>query len=227
MDAATDPSPPAAPEPAPTTFSNDYWGNINTIYQPAQSHDPPFGIGWDHPVFHHDPHQQPASHSAELYATPQPGWHQHSQLQHSAVPEPQQNYELQNQYRLTSYSTQQQPQQQANATPFEQPPSNSPYPPYGFDTQNYYQNPLTSHSSFEQQAPVELQRVALQNVTENSLEGHAPVYASPNLQNIQVKPVSVAVISSDLMADNRFSRDLFRLPMTLRHTHLPPVITTP
>ncbi|EEP81253.1 predicted protein [Uncinocarpus reesii 1704] len=201
MDAATDPNPPPSTEQAAAPFSADYWNGMNSIYPPTQSHDQPFGIGWDHPVFQqHTPHPQPQSQTPDLYAHPQQGWHQ-AAVAHSVVPEPQQNYDISNQYRIDSFQQQQQlPQHhQSSTASYDSPQPNAPYPTYSFvEAPTYYQNPLTAHNNYSTQPQVDLQRSRLQNVPESSLESHPTTYATPSAlrPNIQARPVSFATAYS-------------------------------
>lgn len=196
--AATDPTPPAAPNADPASFPQEFWGfpPSQPLGQPLEQ---PFGIGWDHAVFHHSSpqHQQQ---STELYAHSQPAWHPHTSLQ------TQQNYELQNQFRMTSY-----PERQ-------QQPTSASYPPYTFETQNYYQTPLTTNGHFEQQVPVGLQRVSLQNDTGNTFESLAPAYSSQSVQPIQVKTIVNNIFPLNSLANHCYSPGPFHSPMNFRHT---------
>ncbi|WEW60221.1 hypothetical protein PRK78_005706 [Emydomyces testavorans] len=196
MDAATDTNPSSSNEPPATSFANEYWNGMTSIYSSVQSHDQPFGIGWDHPVFQQHgspPHPQPQTQTPDLYEHHQRGWHQTS-LQNSVVAEPHQSFEIPNQFRMTYHQQPQQQQQQQSPPSYDTPQPNAAYPTYSFETPTYYQNSLSTHGSYNQQNPVDLQRVALRNVPETSLEHNPAAYAvSPSLQqNIQARPVPFA-----------------------------------
>ncbi|KAI2222873.1 hypothetical protein LOZ12_005997 [Ophidiomyces ophidiicola] len=196
MDAAADPNPPPSTDPAPASFSNEYWNGISSLYPSAPSHEEPFGIGWDHPVF-----QTPQAQSSDLYTHPQQTWHQ-SPLQHTVLPEPHQVFDLPNQYQIAFQqqqqsqqqpSSQHQPQQQAAPQPRQQQPpivtydssqQTPAYPAYPFD--NSYYSPLPP-ASYAPQASVDLQRTALR--PGGSSENQQPTYSNTAIQqNIQPRP---------------------------------------
>lgn len=155
MDSTAEPNRPQSSDPAVGgPFAGDFWTGVNAYA--SQPSDTPFGIGWDHPVFRgtthshaHSPHQPPQ----ELYAHPQQGWPQQNTLQQPIVEETtQQQYNLPNQYRMTSF--------QQSTPSFEAHPTSSSYQSYQFDPQTYYPDPsVPAHNSFEQTPAPNLQRV--------------------------------------------------------------------
>src|SRR5205085_6033687 len=115
-------------------------------YNTSQTPDPPFGIGWDHPVFQNSPHSQSHPQGQNLYAQAPQGWQQ-DPLQPHMAPEPH-NYAMPGQYRLSPF-------QPPNPS-FNSPQQNtSPYHHYPFDPQNYYSNSAVPHQNgFSQQPTV-------------------------------------------------------------------------
>ncbi|EEQ91502.1 hypothetical protein RJZ56_003241 [Blastomyces dermatitidis] len=168
MDPSSNPSP--APEPATNAYSGEFWAGIHPLYSSNQPDSPPFGIGWDHPVFqaaHANPQSRPQQQPQDIYSQTQPQqpqqqqqWQQpqlqpqlQSQLQPQMVQESQQNYTLPAQYHINQFP-------QPNPPPYEASQQNTPYRQYTFDPQNFYANsPSATQNGFSQQRAVDLQRV--------------------------------------------------------------------
>ncbi|PGH08794.1 hypothetical protein AJ79_05893 [Helicocarpus griseus UAMH5409] len=162
MDPSSNPNPGPASEPAPGSYSGDFWGGINPLYSSNQPDNGPFGIGWDHPVFQTAPpnptqsHQQPQdiySQQQQQQQQQQSQQWQQPQLQPQLVQEPQQSYGLPPHYQINQF-------QQPNPA-YETPqPNHAPYRQYTFDPQNFYSSsPAPAQNGFSQQPAADLQRV--------------------------------------------------------------------
>lgn len=169
MDPTSNPHSSAA-DSAGSPFPGDYWGGMNSLFNPNAPPDQTFGINWDHPMFQNDGRSQSHAHGQSLYSQ-QPHQQQHSQHRHSQpapqhqqnewhqntmqqhiVPDPQQRYSIPQDFSTID-------RLQSSTSPLETSARQNPpvYHPYAFDNPNFYSNP--DQNAFASSQAIDLQRV--------------------------------------------------------------------